>query len=76
MLKLSRKLGEGIRIGKDIYITIEEVRGRQVRLGITAPDTIPVYREELYQAMTSANRDALIPAEMTQSVVEMFKGRR
>jgi carbon storage regulator len=49
MLTLTRKAGQKIRIGDDIEIVVREIRGRQVRLGISAPNGLPVYREELYQ---------------------------
>jgi len=48
MLTLTRKVGQKIRIGDDIEIVVREIRGRQVRLGISAPAELPVYREELY----------------------------
>lgn len=49
MLTLTRKIGQKIRIGDDIEIVVREIRGRQVRLGISAPQGLAVYREELYQ---------------------------
>ena len=49
MLTLTRKAGQKIRIGNDIEIVVREIRGRQVRLGISAPEGLTVYREELYQ---------------------------
>jgi carbon storage regulator len=49
MLTLTRKAGQKIRIGDDIEIVVREIRGRQVRLGISAPNGMTVYREELYQ---------------------------
>lgn len=49
MLTLTRKVGQKIRIGDHIEIVVREIRGRQVRLGISAPAGLPVYREELYQ---------------------------
>ncbi|MCB9753458.1 MAG: carbon storage regulator CsrA [Myxococcales bacterium] len=49
MLTLTRKVGQKIRIGDDIEIVVREIRGRQVRLGISAPQGLAVYREELYQ---------------------------
>jgi len=49
MLTLTRKAGQKIRIGDNIEIVVREIRGRQVRLGISAPDGLDVYREELYQ---------------------------
>jgi carbon storage regulator len=51
MLTLTRKAGQKIRIGDDIEIVVREIRGRQVRLGISAPDGLVVYREELYQQL-------------------------
>ena len=49
MLTLTRKVGQKIRIEDQIEIVVREIRGRQVRLGISAPQSLPVYREELYQ---------------------------
>ncbi len=48
MLTLTRKAGQKILIGDDIEIVVREVRGRQVRIGISAPAGMPVFREELY----------------------------
>lgn len=53
MLTLTRKAGQKIRIGEDIEIVVREIRGRQVRLGISAPNGMPVYREELYQQIAA-----------------------
>ncbi len=58
MLTLTRKAGQKIRIGDKIEIVIREIRGRQVRLGITAPEGLPVYREELYQQIAAENARA------------------
>jgi carbon storage regulator len=52
MLVLTRKLDEKIRIGKDIVITVVEVKGNRVRLGIEAPLSIPVVRGELLPITT------------------------
>ena len=49
MLVLSRRADESVFIGDDIKITILDIRGGQVRIGITAPDSIKVHREEVYQ---------------------------
>jgi carbon storage regulator len=48
MLVLSRKQGEQVVIAGDIRLTVVAVRGKQVRLGITAPPDVPIQREELY----------------------------
>lgn len=57
MLTLTRKAGQKIRIGDEIEIVVREVRGRQVRIGISAPDGLPVYREELYQQILAEGGD-------------------
>ena len=51
MLVLSRQKDESIVIGDDVEITIVDVRGDKVRLGITAPKSIPVHRREVYDAI-------------------------
>ena len=57
MLILTRRIGEVMRIGDDIKITILEVQGSQVRLGIIAPREIAVHREEIYQKIQSKKGD-------------------
>ena len=59
MLALSRKSGESIMIGSDIEITILEVKGEQVKVGIAAPKQVPVYRKEIYVEIQQANREAV-----------------
>ena len=51
MLVLSRQTDESIMIGDDVEITIVDVRGNKVRLGIKAPKNIPVHRREVYEAI-------------------------
>ena len=58
MLALSRKQGESIRIGGNIEITVLEVKGDQVKLGIAAPKSVPVYRKEIYVQIQEATREA------------------
>ncbi|MGD9724679.1 MAG: carbon storage regulator CsrA [Pirellulales bacterium] len=53
MLVLSRDVDEAIRIGSDVVVTIVAIRGDKVRLGITAPKSIPVHREEIYQEIVA-----------------------
>jgi carbon storage regulator len=53
MLVLSRKKEEKIRIADDIVVTVVEIRGDKVRLGIDAPKEIPVHRQEVYDAIKS-----------------------
>jgi carbon storage regulator len=54
MLVLSRKKNESIVINNDIVITVVEIRGDKVRLGIVAPKDVPVHREEVYEAIHGA----------------------
>lgn len=58
MLVLTRKVGESIVIGHDIEVTVLEVRGEQVRLGIRAPRDVAVHRKEVYLAIQAENREA------------------
>lgn len=55
MLVLSRKKGESIVVSEDIRITVVEVRGDKIRLGIEAPKDVPVHRSEVYDAIQNAN---------------------
>ena len=65
MLVLSRHRDESIMIGDDVVITIVDIRGDKVRLGIEAPQDIPVHRQEVYEAIKRENQKAghIHPAE-------------
>ncbi len=69
MLALSRKINESIIIGNDVEITVLEVKGDQVKIGISAPKSVPIYRKEIYLQMKESNKEA---AETTASE-EMLK---
>ena len=56
MLVLSRHRDESIMIGDDVMITIVDIRGDKVRLGIDAPQEIPVHRQEIYDAIKRENQ--------------------
>ncbi len=58
MLALSRKKNESIVINDDIEITILEIKGEQVKIGITAPKSVPIYRKEVYLQIQESNKDA------------------
>lgn len=58
MLALTRKKGEALVIGNDIEITILEIKGDQIRIGIQAPKEIPVYRKEVYIQIQESNKEA------------------
>lgn len=59
MLALSRKKGESLIINNNIEITVLEVKGDQVKIGISAPKEIPVYRKEVYVQIQEANKEAM-----------------
>ena len=63
MLVLTRKLGESIYIGAGVKLTIVEVKGQKIRLGIEAPESIPIWREELVHAKNP------LPNEVSRSPV-------
>ncbi len=73
MLVLSRKPGESIVIGNDIVVTVVEFRGEQVRLGVDAPRSVPVYREELYAEVSRQNRAA---ADIDPSALDDLRPKR
>jgi carbon storage regulator len=65
MLVLSRRAGESIVVGDGVTITILEVRGDVVRVGIDAPRSVAVHRAELLRELESSNRDAASPDDET-----------
>lgn len=62
MLALTRKKGESLVINNNIEISILEVRGDQIKIGITAPKDVPIYRKEVYKQIQEENR-ASVSAE-------------
>jgi carbon storage regulator len=61
VLVLSRNPGQSVVIGHDIIVTVLEVRGDVVRIGIAAPREIDVHREEVYKELQDSNRAAALP---------------
>ena len=59
MLALSRKKNEALVINNNIEITVLEIKGEQVKLGISAPRDVPIYRKEVYVQILEANKDAV-----------------
>lgn len=59
MLALSRKKNEALVLNNNIEITVLEIKGEQVKLGITAPKDVPVYRKEVYVQIQEANKAAV-----------------
>ena len=62
MLVLSRKKNESIIINNDIIVTVVEIRGDKVRLGIVAPKEVPVHRQEVFEAIHGKAATPTIPA--------------
>ena len=59
MLALSRKKGESLVLSNNIEVTVLEIKGEQVKLGITAPKDVPIYRKEVYTQTQAANEAAV-----------------
>ena len=71
MLALSRKKNEALVINNDIEITILDIKGEQVKIGITAPKDVPIYRKEIYVQIQDANREAM-SAENLEALKNLF----
>lgn len=59
MLALTRKKGESLVINNNIEITVLEIRGDQIKIGISAPKDVPIYRKEVYLQIQKENQEAL-----------------
>jgi carbon storage regulator len=74
MLVLSRRPGESVIIGNDVVVTVLEVRGDVVRLGIRAPRVIQVHREEVFRELQRANQEAAAsPDHAEQALSTLLK---
>jgi carbon storage regulator len=74
MLILARKSGEAIAIGEEIKVIVLGIQGKQVKLGITAPDRIAVYRDEIFKRIQQENiRAAMSLKEDIQELGRIFK---
>ena len=58
MLRITRRAGERVMLGDDVVVEVMEIRGQTVRLGIDAPRSVPVYREEIWLAVKRENEEA------------------
>ena len=59
MLALSRKKSEALIINNNIEVTVLEIKGEQVKLGISAPKEVPIYRKEVYMQNQDSNKEAM-----------------
>lgn len=71
MLALSRKKDEAVIINDDIEITIIEIKGDQVKIGISAPKSVPIYRKEVYMQIQNANKEAAQSIDI-KNIKELF----
>ena len=72
MLALSRKVNESIMIGHDIEVTVLEIKGEQVKLGINAPKSVPLYRKEIYVQIQEANQEAVSADASPELLKDIF----
>ena len=73
MLALSRKVNESIMIGNDIEITILEIKGDQIKIGINAPKSVPIYRKELYLQILESNKEAASTEINEEGLKKLFE---
>ena len=71
MLALTRKKGESLMVGNNIEITVMEVRGDQIKIGITAPKEVPIYRKEVYLQIREENQ-ATLQADGLEALKNLF----
>jgi carbon storage regulator len=78
MLILTRKAGESLYIGDQVKVTIMELKGNQVRVGIDAPSTMKIYREEIYRQILEENQQAAkgIGEELPEGLGDFAPGER
>lgn len=75
MLILTRRIGEQLMIGDDVVVAVLGVKGNQVRLGINAPDDVPVHREEIYERIKAEEGNGE-KAKFTKGHNDKIKGVR
>lgn len=71
MLALSRKKNEALVVNNNVEITILDIKGDQVKIGISAPKEVPVYRKEVYLQIQESNKDAF-ESENVDALKELF----
>lgn len=73
MLALSRRINESIMLGNDIEISILEIKGEQVKIGIKAPSSVPVYRKEIFLQIQEENKKAVAQEQTKEAIEQLFK---
>ena len=75
MLILTRKLGESIAIGDDIQVTLIDIQGKQVKIGVNAPKDVPIHRQEIYERIVGENLLASMASDQDlEEISLLFKG--
>jgi len=72
MLVLTRRIGESIKINEDVKITVIDVKGKNIRLGIEAPRETKIYREEVFLKIKQENRSAATPAKIDMGKISQL----
>ena len=72
MLALSRKVNESIVINNNVEIVVLEVKGDQVKIGIKAPKSVPVYRKEIYDQIEQSNKEATNTKISAHTLKDLF----
>ena len=75
MLVLTRKVGESIKINEDVKITVIDVKGKNIRLGIDAPRETKIYREEVFLRIKEENKSAASPKFDLGKVSKLMKDK-
>lgn len=75
MLALARKINQSIMIGSDIEITFLEIKGDQVKIGINAPKSVPIYRKEIYMQIQDENKKASEGEIDVEVLNKLFSGK-
>ena len=73
MLILSRKIDEKIKIGKDITITLIDVHGDQVKIGVEAPKDVKVFRQEVFDAIQNENKAAVVDTQELSALSRLLR---
>ena len=76
MLIITRKAGEKLVIGEDVFFTVLEIKGNQVRLGIIAPGDVPIHREEIFLKVKADQQALNAQGRRNVSMMDAFRGRR
>lgn len=72
MLALARKVNESIIIDNNIEVTLLEIKGDQVKIGINAPKSVPIYRKEIFCQIQEANKESAVDAQSADMVKKLF----